>query len=320
MEAQNQKAFITGITGCLGRHLASHLLSQGVEVFGLQRKDISKTDSSVIKKENIFVGDLLDSVSLKQALGEARPTHIYHLAGCIDRDIHEGQLNYEVNVAGTIKLLNAVRAVEINPRILITSSSAVYGATIQLPIKEESELRPLTHYAVSKISQEMVALQYHLTYGLPIVRARTFNVIGPDLAPSLLCSEIARQIAQAEKGGEKTIRLGNLRPQRDYTDVRDVVRAYEVLMQSGKAGEVYNVCTMTAHSVQECLDGLLAKAKVPLSVEIDQTKFRAAEIEIQVGDATKLKALNGWKPKISFAQSLEDLLNSWRSKLQGEEL
>ena len=319
MVTQNQKAFITGITGCLGKHLAAHLISQDIEVFGLQRKMPSKEDPLVIKKENIFVGDLLDDASLKHALSEIRPSHIYHLAGCIDRDIHEGQLNYEVNVLGTIKLLNAVREVAITPRILITSSSAVYGASTQFPIKEESELRPMTHYAVSKISQEMVALQYFLTYGLPIVRARTFNVIGPDLAPSLLSSELARQIVQAEKGGENTISIGNLRPQRDYTDVRDIVRAYEVLMKYGKAGEAYNVCSMTAHSVQECLDGLVEKAKVLISVEIDPARFRAAEIEIQVGDATKINALNGWKPKISFTQSLEDLLNSWRIKLQGEE-
>ena len=319
MATQNQKALITGITGCLGKHLAAHLLSQGVEVFGLQRKAPTKSESSIINAANIFVGDLLDSDSLEQALSEVRPTYIYHLAGCLDRDIHEGQLNYEVNVLGTIKLLNAVRTVGIIPRVLITSSSAVYGASMQLPIKEESELRPMTHYAVSKISQEMVALQYYLTYGLPIVRARTFNVIGPDLATSLLSSELARQIVQAEKGSESTIRIGNLSPQRDYTDVRDVVRAYEALMNYGKAGEVYNVCAMTAHSVQECLDGLVAKSKVPISVEIDPARFRAAEIEIQVGDATKINALNGWKPKISFTQSLEDLLNSWRIKLQGEE-
>ena len=316
---QEKRVLITGITGGIGKHLAEYLLSQGLEIYGLQRNLPDHKSASVLEKQFIQVGDLLDSESLSIALIKVRPTHIYHLAGCIDRDVNEGRLNYETNVAGTIRLLNAVRNVGITPKVLITSSSAVYGGSTQLPIKEDAAFHPLTHYAVSKVSQEMVALKYYLTYGLPIVRVRTFNVIGPNLSPSLLCSALAQQIAYAEKAGGSSIQIGNIRPHRDYTDVRDVVRAYHLLMQSGKPGEVYNVCSMVTHSVKECLDVLVSKSRVPISIEIDKARYRDSEIEIQVGDSTKITSLVGWKPNISFEQSLRDLLNSWRVKLQGEQ-
>ena len=315
---QAQRVFITGSTGCIGKQLANHLLAKGFSVYGLQRKPADANSGSVIDNKYVAIGNILDNDALGTALSDIRPTQIYHLAGAIDKDIQEGLINYETNILGTIRLLNAVRTVGITPQILIVSSSAVYGAASRQPIAETSELLPLTHYAVSKVAQEMVALQYHLTYQLPIVRVRNFNVVGPGLAPSLLCSDLARQIALAEKTGERSIHIGNILPRRDYTDVRDIVRAYELLMQAGKPGEVYNVCSMKAHSVQECLETLLTKARVPVSVIIDKSRYRAAEIEIQVGDSTKLSKLTDWKPEISFTQSLEDLLNSWRDKLQGD--
>ena len=312
-----QRVLITGITGNIGKCAATYLLSQGIEVHGLQRTPPPPETNVLQKHPFIHIGDLLDSCYLQSLLQEVHPTHIYHLAGCIDRDPIEGTRNYETNVTGTIRLLNAIRDLKLAPRILIASSSAVYGGSTQLPINEEAELRPLTHYAVSKISQEMVALQYHLTYGLSVVRARTFNVIGPNLSANLLCSALAQQIVRAERTEAKSIRVGNTKPQRDYTDVRDVVRAYHLLMQDGRPGDVYNVCSMQSHSVQECIDLLLAKAKAPLQVEIDPSKYRQDEIELQIGDSTKLTNLVSWVPQISFEQSLEDLLNSWRTHLQG---
>ena len=315
-EAQRPRILITGVTGGIGRHLAEHLKSAGAVVYGLQRRPPSAQSPAVIDEKHIYVGDLLDTNSLCETLDAVCPTEIYHLAGAIDNDTDEGYINYETNVTGTIRLLNAIRNVGLTPKILLASSSAVYGRSVKIPIKEESELCPLTHYAVSKVAQEMVAIQYHYTGGLSIVRARTFNVIGPGLSPSLLCSGLARQIAYSEKNGKRSIQVGNIQPHRDYTDVRDVVRAYELLMRSGKPGDVYNVSSMTSHSVKECLDVLLAKSKVPLVVEIDKSRYRSAEIEIQVGDASKISKLIGWGPKIPFEQSLEDSLNNWRQVLQ----
>jgi GDP-4-dehydro-6-deoxy-D-mannose reductase len=315
---QETRVLITGVTGGIGKHLAVYLLSQGLEVYGLQRQLPADNSTSVLERPFIQIGDLLDSESLSYALDKVRPTYIYHLAGCIDRDINEGRLNYEVNVTGTIRLLNAIRSIGIAPKVLIASSSAVYGGSSYTPIKEDAELRPLTHYAVSKVSQEMVALKYQLTYGLHIIRVRTFNVIGPDLSPSLLCSALAQQIARAEQNGEGSIQIGNIKPHRDYTDVRDVVRAYHSLMQVGQSGEVYNVCSMRTYSVKECLDTLISQSRVPVSVEIDKSRYRDAEIEIQIGDSTKINRLSEWKPTIPFEQSLRDLLDSWRVKLKGE--
>jgi GDP-4-dehydro-6-deoxy-D-mannose reductase len=315
---QEQRVFITGITGCVGGHLAQYLLTRGDMVYGFRRPETERQTNAVIDKQSIYVGDILDGSSLYSAIHEIRPTQIYHLAGAIDRDVNEGLVNYETNVIGTIRLLNAVRAVGITPRILIASSSAVYGEASRQPISETSDLRPLTHYAVSKVTQEMTAIQYHLTYKLPIIRVRNFNIIGPNLSPSLLCSDLARQIAEGEKKGKLTIHIGNVEPQRDYTDVRDIVRAYTLLMEEGEVGEVYNVCSMKAYAVSECLATLTAKAYAPIAVEVDKTRYREAEIAIQRGDASKIFNLTGWQPQISLAQSLEDLLNSWRLKLQGE--
>ncbi|HEX4947399.1 MAG TPA: GDP-mannose 4,6-dehydratase [Blastocatellia bacterium] len=309
------KVFITGVTGGIGQHLAAYLLAQGAEVYGLQRK--SPDGNSPLRENQIHIGDLLDGTSLYKALDKVRPTHIYHLAGSIDKDITEGLINYETNVIGTIRLLNAVTSLGLTPKILIAGSSAVYGGASDVPLKEETELQPRTHYAVSKVAQEMVAIKYHQTCGLPIVRVRTFNVIGPGISPSLLCADLAQQIARAEYAGKTSIQVGNTQPRRDYTDVRDIVRAYVLLMQDGLPGEVYNVCSMQARSVQECLDGLLAQARIPLTVGVDESRFRAADIDIQVGDFTRIHNLTGWKPEIPFMRSLEDLLNDWRIKLQG---
>jgi GDP-4-dehydro-6-deoxy-D-mannose reductase len=314
---EDQKVFITGITGGIGRYLAKYLLSEGVMVYGFQRKLRDIGSFSIIDRQHIYVGDLLDSNSIEEALDKVRPSHIYHLAGAIDRDVTEGNLNYELNVKGTIKLLNSVGTIGITPKILIASSSAVYGEPVSIPIKEEADLRPWTHYAVSKVTQEMIAVKYGLAHRLPIIRARTFNVIGPDLSPSLLCSDLARQIAYSEKIGGGPIRVGNIQPHRDFTDVRDVVRAYELLLQSGSPGEVYNVCSMASHSVKECLDVLLSKSSTHLTVDIDQSRYRTDEIKIQVGDSGKINKSVGWSPRISFEQSLEDSLNGWRAALEG---
>lgn len=314
-ESNRPKIFLTGVTGGIGQHLAWLLRAQSADVSGLQRTTSQKL--SILPASHVYQGDLLDSTSLYNALAQVRPTQIYHLAGSIDQDVNEGLRNYETNVIGTIRLLNAITSLGITPKILIVGSSAVYGGSKATPLKEEDPLQPRTHYAVSKVAQEMVALKYFQTSGLPIVRVRTFNVIGPSISPTLLCSDLAQQIARAEVTGKPFIHVGNTQPRRDYTDVRDIVRAYTLLMQEGCPGEVYNVCSMRTYSVKDCLDTLLKQARRSLTVKVEESRMRSADIDVQVGDHTKLRELTGWKPEIALAQSLEDLLDSWRTRLQG---
>jgi GDP-4-dehydro-6-deoxy-D-mannose reductase len=226
-----------------------------------------------------------------------------------------------VNVLGTLGLFDSLRAVGQAPRVLLAGSSAVYGAGGDGPIEETRPLQPRSAYAASKAAQEMVALHYGSQFGLPVIRARTFNLVGPRQPAALVISEIARQIASAERGGPACLKLGNLTPQRDFTDVRDAVRAYARLAEAGLAGEVYNVCTGRAHSVRECAESLLALASVPMRLASDPSRARPADIECQIGSARRLYQLTGWQPVIPFARSLADVLEDWRQQTaQPEEL
>lgn len=311
------RALITGISGFVGRHLTAHLTSLGATVFGVDR---AAPTGNIIDQNvtSVLVGDLLDEFFLQSAIEAASPSHVFHLAGVLSGAPGGSLVQYKVNVLGTVCLLECLKALDLRPWILLASSSAVYGVPLDLPIDEDRCLRPLTHYAASKAAQEMVAIQSHLADGLPVVRTRTFNMIGSGQALSLLTSNLARQVAAAEVGGPRILRVGNLTPRRDYTDIRDVVRAYALL--AGKyAGEVFNVCSGVSHSVQETVELLVQMSTVPLTVEVEPSRMRKHEIEKHVGDPTRLRAATGWEPEIPFAESLRDLLNYCRQELRSGE-
>jgi GDP-4-dehydro-6-deoxy-D-mannose reductase len=317
----SMRALITGSSGFIGSHLADHLMAAGATVFGLGRVVPAHQRISQVLSHRVFAGDLLDESFLKASISEIKPTHVFHLAGVLNGAIGGSAAQYNVNVLGTIRLLDCLMSAGLSPLVLIASSSAVYGAPLSLPISEEHELRPLTHYATSKVAQEMVGIQYYLAAGMRIVRARTFNIIGAGQSPSLLTSWLAQQVVQAEAGGERVIRVGNLSPRRDYTDVRDVVRAYGLLANSSSSGDVYNVCSGASHSVQECVEVLMKMAQVPLELEVEPSRIRKEEIADQVGSSDKLRQATGWLPGIAFEESVTDLLDYYRQSLRnGEEL
>ncbi len=309
------RILITGITGFTGVHLAHHLLLKGAEVFGFSRT-VTELPPVLAERVDLYSGDICHQATLEKVLVETQPDIIYHLAGLLKAAKVEDF--YQINVLGTVALFEAIIAVGLTPKVLVSSSSAVYGKGVgSRPITEQFQLRPITHYGISKVAQEAVARRYYLTHRLPVVTTRAFNLLGPGQPLTLACSAFARQIALAEQsgaGGE--IVTGNLSARRDFTDVRDVVQAYELIAQQGKAGDVYNVCSQQAISTQTCLEMLISLASVPLKVTLDPAQTQTNDVPLQIGSVAKLFQRAGWRAKITLQQSLADLLDDWRQKVK----
>jgi GDP-4-dehydro-6-deoxy-D-mannose reductase len=217
-------------------------------------------------------------------------------------------------------MLDAVIESGLTPVVLIASSSAVYGSGLgRRPITEKFKPRPATHYGVSKLAQELAALHYFTSFDLPVLRVRTFNLLGPGLSPLLACSAFARQIAQAETNGKpSTIMTGNLSARRDFVDVRDAVRAYVSLAEKGEGGQAYNVASGQAVAIRKCLDFLREQARVTVDAQVDPARLQTDDIPVQAGSIKRLQVTTGWEPEISTEQSLLDTLDDWRRKLKME--
>jgi len=306
-----KQALITGISGFVGRHLTNYLRMNKWRVSGLDRKPAPGISS-------FYQADINDRAMLKQALKEICPDVIFHLAGIIKSDTPDKY--YRAHVLGTVALLDVIVESRLSPVVFIASSSAVYGSGLgRRPITEQFRPRPATLYGVSKLAQELAALHYFTSFGLSVLRARTFNLLGPGLSPELACSAFARQIAQAEKHRKpSTILTGNLSARRDFVDVRDAVQAYVLLVMHGQAGQVYNVASGQAIAIRECLDFLREQAKVPIDTVVDPARLQADDIPVQTGSIKRLQAATGWKPKFSYEQSLLDTLDDWREKVEME--
>lgn len=302
---------ITGISGFVGNHLASHLSEKGWNVSGYDlRRPHAECD--------FYAGDLSDTLALGNALEDSAPEVIFHLAGILKSEAYEDF--YKVHVLGTISLLDAIVAKGLSPTVIVASSSAVYGPGMgRKPITEGFGLRPQTHYALSKAAQEMAALRYYHVFGLPVICVRTFNLLGPGLSPEMACSSFAQQIALAEKNGKPAIiSTGDLSAERDFVDVRDAVCAYAMIAKKGKPADVYNVCSGNAVAVSECLNLLLKQARVPVEAVLDPARVQKNDVPIQIGSARKLNETAGWKPRVSLKKSLMDLLNYWREHVDME--
>lgn len=313
LDSNPTRALITGINGFTGIHLARHLLARGNQVFGLDRST-AKPPPDLKGQVQTLEGDVRNRSRLKQILTEIRPDHIYHLAAIIKTNDIENM--YQINVLGTVDLLQAIVETNCCPKVLVTSSSAVYGKKSGArPLTERIRPLPVTHYGVSKVAQETVAFHYHLAYGLPVFCSRAFNLIGPGQSSDLACSAFARQIALLEKDlGTGKLYHGNLQSQRDLTDIRDAVRAYRLIVELGKPGTLYNVCTEKVVSLATCLDVLLSMARVSVEPVFDSHRLWANDVPIQVGSAALVYAHTGWQAQIPLEQSLADLLNDWRGK------
>lgn len=313
-----KKALITGIAGFVGSHLAELLLSQGYEVYGMARPR-SKTDhiETIKNKLHLEDADLLDSHSLYSLVAKIKPDYVFHLAAqsFVPTSWVSPSVTLEVNIVGTANLFEAVRMAGIDPVIQIACSSEEYGLVLEneVPIKETNPLRPLSPYAVSKLAMDYLGYQYHQSYKVRVVRTRGFNHTGPRRGETFAESNFAKQIAMIEKGKqEPVISVGNLEAHRDYTDVRDMVKAYIVAAEKCDPGDVYNICTGKAQKIGDMLNLLLSFSKVKVTIKEDPSRMRPSDVPVLIGDNSKFVQKTGWKAEIPFEKTMEDLLNYWR--------
>lgn len=317
------RVLITGITGFAGSHLADYILANypDVEVFGIVRWRSRRENIQHIEGQiNLFEADLKDVISLKKSLAEIKPDRIFHLAAqsFVPTSWRCPAETFTINAIGQINLLEAVLSLKLDPKIQVAGSSEEYGQVLpeELPMRETNLLRPLSPYAVSKVAQDLLAWQYFKSYGLRTVRTRGFNHTGPRRGEVFICSNFAKQIAEIEKGKrDPVIYVGNLEAKRDFSDVRDIVRAYWLCLEKGEEGEVYNIGSGKTRKMQEVLDTLLSMSKVDVKVEADPQRLRPSDVPVLLSDSSKFQNLTGWKPEIPFRDSLRDLLDYWRERV-----
>ncbi len=298
------RAYVTGGAGFVGQHLQTHLTAAGDEVTSADRL----TDGV----------DITDALSVLDHMTAAKPDVVYHLAGQADvgGSWDTPVETFNINLYGTLNVLEAARRCGVK-RVIAVTSADIYGIVTadQLPLTEQSELRPISPYAASKAAADMACLQAFLGYSQEVIRVRAFNHLGPGQSARFVASALAKRVAQNERTGATSVAVGDLTPRRDFTDVRDVARAYRMLATDGVAGEVYNICSGVDHSIQEIADLLLGLANHPMNLDVDQSLIRPVDLPILRGSAEKLNAATGWSPEISLATTLADLLRWHRSEI-----
>jgi GDP-4-dehydro-6-deoxy-D-mannose reductase len=314
------RTLITGVTGFVGHYLVEHIgaVSPEAEVWGLV-SDAEPGEAPPGVRE--VSGDLTDFPSLVAAVGTARPEIVIHLAASssVATSWDRPGRVLEVNAVGTVNLLEALRELDASPRVVVSSSAEIYGmvSTDLQPIREDCPLHPVSPYATSKAALDLIAAQYFRGFGMPTVRLRLFPHTGPRRQPQFVASSFARQIARIERGLDPPrLAVGNLEAVRDFTDVRDIVRAYWLAATDGRAGEAYNVCSSRGISIRNLLDLLLSRSETKIEVEIDPARLRPADIPMLVGDGSRFAEATGWRPEIEFERTLGDLLEWWRSELK----
>lgn len=319
------RALITGATGFAGSHLAEYLLAHtDLEVWGT---DISSDERNIahIKDHLEFVvGDMSEPGTVSRILSEARPDYIFHLAAQAfvplswsdPWDTIANNIRAELNIFQTLVKSGA------RPRVMIAGSADEYGMIRpdELPITEITPLRPYNPYAVSKIAQDMLGYQYFVSHDLPVVRVRPFNHIGPRQSPAFVSSDFAKQIAEIEQGyREPQLYVGNLEARRDFTDVRDMVRAYHLALERGEPGQVYNLGAEHSSSIQQVLDLLLRMSDAEIEVVQDATRLRLTDVPVIVSDCSRFRQQTGWRAMVTLEDSLRDILDYWRDRVREDQ-
>jgi len=313
------RVLITGVTGFVGPYLAAELAAEpDIELFGmaLDPGDV-EAGGALPSGVTILLGDITDDDSIRTVLEEARPDVVFHLAGASSGAAawRHPIACYEVNALGTLRLLEGVRRLGLAFTTIVASSGEVYGSADDEahPLNEESPLRPLSPYAASKASQDLVAAQYPRAYGMRVIRLRLFNHTGPRHPEQFVASSFARQISHIERGLQApVIEVGNLDARRDFVDVRDVARAYRLAARRELSGDVFNVCAGHAVSVRHILDLLVALARCEVAIHPDPERMRPADIPLLLGDPRRFHEATGWAPEIPLERTLADLLDWWR--------
>jgi GDP-4-dehydro-6-deoxy-D-mannose reductase len=306
------RILITGIEGFAGGHLARHIAACGHTAVGLHWADAPTGLPAELHR-----GDICDFDATRSLLEQTKPDGIIHLAGISSVALSESHqmTTYEVNALGTLKLLEAVRQLQLKCRIVLISSADVYGrSNVGRPLNEDLPSLPLSPYALSKHMTAEAGLFYHRAFGLDVVVLRPFSHTGPGQATTFVFPKVANAIAQIEHAQrEPTIEMGNLQILRDYTDARDVVRAYLLALERCAPGETYNVTSGRPTVIKEGVDYLCSLARVPVQVQSSAAKFRPHDIPLLTGDPSKFAAATDWIPEIPFTKTLSDLLDYYRS-------
>ena len=311
MVPEVKRCLITGVGGFLGSQLAEYRLQQGQRVAGTVHRDT--LNSGIEGGLELIACDILERRQVEDAIAKARPQVIYHLAAqslpLLSWKDPEG--TFRANVLGTLNVLEAVREANLNAKVVVASSSAVYGVVAgDTPIREETPLRPVSPYGVSKAAADILAQIYWRTYGVNVIRVRPFLVVGPGKSGDV-CSDFARGIVAVEREEQRCLTAGNLEAVRDFLDVRDAVRALSLIAERGEPGSVYNLCSGAGRRVQDVLDALVSLADCHIPVERDPSRLRPADEPVLVGDNSRLRAL-GWAPGIPLEETLASLLDYWR--------
>jgi GDP-4-dehydro-6-deoxy-D-mannose reductase len=316
-----KKVLITGVTGFAGNYLAEYLLSVGgYSVSGTYLLEDSLNSVGNIKDRlNLVRADLSEQKSVFKIIEDIKPDIIFHLAALTSpADSFKNPIEtLNNNISLEVNLLEAIRKFNLlDTKILITSSADIYGLVKEedLPIDEQTPLMPTNPYSVSKIAQDFLGLTYFLSYKLKIVRVRPFNHIGPRQSPNFVVSSFAKQIAEIEKGKrEPILRVGNLETKRDFTNVKDMVRAYVLAIEKGKYGDAYNIGSGISYEISDILNRLISMSSLKIKIEKNEALSRPSDNPNLICDASKFVELTGWKPQISIETTLKDTLDYWRN-------
>jgi GDP-4-dehydro-6-deoxy-D-mannose reductase len=301
--ARPVRTYLTGGEGFVGGFLAAHLRACGEEVT-LSGRSVDVTDGPAVGED----------------MKAAAPAVVYHLAALthVGASWEDPAETMRVNAIGTLLVLEAAGRCDPAPTVVLVSSAEVYGRGDGSQVGEGAPLRPISPYAASKVAAEFAGLQAHLGRGLRVVRARPFNHVGAGQSDAFVVSALARRIAAAELAGGGEVRVGNLSSRRDFTDVRDVVRAYRLLAAAGEPGEVYNVCSGEAVEIADVARKLCALVDVDVQLVTDPALYRPADVPVLRGDNARICELTGWKPEISLDDTLVEVLAWWRAELRRE--
>jgi len=316
------RILITGITGFVGSHLAEYALERGAEVFGSIRwRSKMEHMERLSDRVTLIESDLRDLLSVRTVLEQAQPDYIIHLAAqsFVAASWKTPVETFYTNVVSQMNLFEGMRQLGSSARFLVIGSSEEYGLVEphELPIRETTPLRPLSPYAVSKVAQDLMGWQYFKSYSMHIVRARAFNHTGPRRGETFATSNFAKQIAEMEAGlREPVVLVGDLKPTRDFSDVRDIVRGYWLLLERGTPGEVYNLCSGLEWSIERLLNFLIGKSTVPhIEIRQDPARLRPSDVPVLRGSRQKIENALGWRTTIPLEQTLTDLLEYWRRRI-----
>jgi GDP-4-dehydro-6-deoxy-D-mannose reductase len=313
-----KRVFVTGISGFAGSHLADLLVSKGdFDVFGTVFGDFRSVAG--LPKNHLIPLNLMDRDKTLEVIGTVKPQWIFHLAALASpaQSFKDPRGTISNNIEAEINVLDAARQITNLEKVLVVGTAEEYGRVIEsdLPINEEVPLNPVSPYAISKIAQDYLGLQYFLSYQLPVIRVRPFNHTGDRQAPVFVVPAFAKQIAEIEKGVQPTtIKVGNLQARRDFTDVLDMVNAYFLAMEIGQVGEVYNLGKGVSVKIEDLLNELLKLSSTKINVQQDPDRMMPSDVPNMICDSTKFRKLTGWVPEIPFRETLKRVLEYWRKQ------